>query len=128
MSDLKPMGIKAPLHLLPLRPLRAISAVMQHGAVKYSPWNWTDRSLPQARIDELYGALLRHVLAASDPTQHDYDEESGLHHLCHAGACIMILLFKLEIDYEPSIFVMNAKDGADSGQPNSSGAQSPSIH
>jgi len=110
MSDLKPVGVKAPLNLLPLRPLRAISAAMQHGAVKYEPWNWTDNSKPQARINELLGALLRHTLAASDPTEDDFDDESGLHHLAHAGACVILLLYKKGIDYQPSLFVQAAGD------------------
>lgn len=111
MSDLKPIGAKAPLQLLPLAPLRAISAAMEHGATKYEPWNWIDNSQPQARIDELYGALLRHTLAASDPSQDDYDEESGLHHIAHAGACVLILLHKMGIDYKPSMFVKGDESG-----------------
>ena len=105
MSDLKPRGVKAPLNLLPLKPLKAISGAMEHGAVKYAPWNWQDVQKPQAEIDELYAALLRHTFAASDPSQPDIDDESGLHHLTHAGACVMILLYKLGIDYRPSLFV-----------------------
>lgn len=105
MSDLKPLGEKAPLNLLPATPLRAISSVMQHGSVKYAPWNYVDNSQAQARTDEQLAALLRHVCKASDPTQSDYDDESGLHHLAHAGACVLILLQKLGIDYEPSWFV-----------------------
>ena len=112
MSDLKPVGVKAPLNLLPLRPLRAISAAMQHGALKYEPWNWTDPGQAQARIDELHAALLRHSLASSDPTQPNADEESGLHHLAHAGACIVLLLYKMGLDYEASKLVKEAGDAA----------------
>jgi len=72
--------------------------------VKYAPWNW-QQNTDQATINELLAALLRHTTAASDPSQSDYDDESGLHHLTHAGACIMILLFKLDIDYAPSKFL-----------------------
>ena len=104
MSDLKPVGVKAPMNLLPAAPLRAIAAAMEHGAVKYAKWNWQDDT-DQATIDELLAALLRHTTAASDPSQSNYDDESGLHHLTHAGACVMILLFKLGIDYAPSRFV-----------------------
>lgn len=105
MIDLKPIGQKAPLNLLPAAPLRAISAAMEHGAIKYAPWNFQDTSQPQARIAELYAALLRHTLAASDPSQPDLDTESGLHHIAHAGACVLLLLYKLGIDYTPSKLV-----------------------
>ena len=104
MSDLKPVGVKAPMNLLPAAPLRAIASAMEHGAAKYAPWNW-QQNTDQATINELLAALLRHTTAASDPSQSDYDDESGLHHLTHAGACIMILLFKLDIDYAPSKFL-----------------------
>jgi predicted mannosyl-3-phosphoglycerate phosphatase (HAD superfamily) len=86
MSDLKPIGIKAPLNLLPRGPLCAIAGVMEHGSVKYAPWNWQDINQAQAEVDEIYAALLRHTLAASDPSQDDFDDESGIHHLAHAGA------------------------------------------
>ena len=105
MSDLKPLGEKAPLNLLPAAPLRAISSVMEHGGVKYAPWNYTDNSQAQARIGEQLAALCRHAFKVSDPTESDYDDESGLHHLAHVGACVLILLMKLGIDYEPSWFV-----------------------
>lgn len=104
-EDIKPLGVKAPLHLLPFKPLCAIAAAMQHGAIKYAPWNWQDNSHMADRTDELYGALMRHTLAASDPSQDSHDEESGLHHLAHAGACVLILLFKLGVGYVPSKFV-----------------------
>lgn len=107
MKDLKPVGVKAPLSLLPRGPLCAISAAIEHGAVKYAPWNWQDENQPQAQIAEFHSALLRHTLASSDPSQGDYDEESGLHHLAHAGACVMIMLWKLGIDYKPSKFITN---------------------
>lgn len=110
LSDLKPRGVKAPLNLLPLKPLKAISGAMEHGAVKYAPWNWQDVQQPQAEIDELYAALLRHTFAASDPSQSDFDDESGLHHLCHAGACVLILLYKLGLDYQPSLFLKENPD------------------
>jgi len=108
MSDLKPIGVKAPMNLLPARPLRAIAAAMEHGAHKYAPWNWQDNT-EQATIDELYAALLRHTFKASDPSEDDLDDESRLHHLCHAGACVLLLLFKLGIDYQPSAWLETAK-------------------
>lgn len=105
MSDLKPIGQKSPLNLIPRNALCAIAGVMEHGNQKYAPWNFVDCNQPQAEIAELQAALLRHTLASSDPTESDYDDESGIHHLAHAGACVLILLVKLGLGYEPSLFV-----------------------
>lgn len=101
-EDLKPMSVKAPMHLLPARPLRAVVAAIEHGALKYKPWNWQDTSKNEQRISELMAALMRHVTAAADPVETDYDDESGLHHIAHAGACVLILLHKMGVDYVPS--------------------------
>lgn len=109
MKDLKPIGVKAPMSLLPRAPLGAIAGVFEHGAIKYGPWNWQDKSQPQARIEELHNALLRHTLASGDPSEDDFDDESRIHHLAHAGACILILLFKLGIDYKPSDWVTHGR-------------------
>jgi hypothetical protein len=114
LTDLKPRGVKAPLNLLPLRPLQAIAAVIEHGAVKYAPWNWQDPKQRQAAITELYAALLRHTFAASDPSEPDIDEESGLHHMAHAGACVLILLYKLGQDYQPSKLLKKPQTSPDS--------------
>lgn len=110
MSDLKPLSLKAPMHLLPARPLRAIVAAIEHGAIKYEPWNWQDMSKNKERIDELVAALLRHVTAAADPAESDYDEESGLHHMMHAGACVILAIFKMGLDYKPSRFKLMTPD------------------
>ena len=100
MKDLKPGRVKAPLDLLPAAPLRAISAAMEEGAIKYDPWNWQDRS---GGVREYYAALLRHVLSANDPSLPDYTDDSKLHHLAHAGACVLILLWKMDIDYQKPV-------------------------
>jgi hypothetical protein len=102
MSDLKPKGVKAPLHLLPAAPLRAISAALEHGNLKYAPWNWQSVENMDAEVHELLSALLRHTLACGDPSEDDHDEDSGLHHMAHAGACVLLILSKLGIDYVPS--------------------------
>lgn len=97
MKDLKPRGVKAPLDLIPARPLRAISAAMLDGARKYAPWNWTEHT---GDWRETYSAALRrHVSAFTDPTEPDVAEDSGVHHLAHAGACILILLWHLGVDF-----------------------------
>lgn len=108
-GNLKPRVGKAPLWLLPARPLRAIAGALLDGATKYAPWNWTKQDPTEARAQ--YGsALMRHVTAALDPTEPDRDSESALHHLAHAGACIVILIWlDAKIDFEESVAVINAR-------------------
>ena len=78
--------------LLPPKPLMSIVDVLTYGAHKYAPDNW--KKVPQAR-ERYADALLRHVFAWLDGESHD--PESGLHHLSHAGCCILFLLhFELE--------------------------------
>lgn len=111
-KDLKPTGVKAPMHLLPAGPLRALTSALEHGAIKYEPWNWQDLSHNDVRVAELYAALGRHLTSAQDPSEPDFDDESGLHHLCHAGACVILLLFKLGIDYKPSLLKGDEPEGS----------------
>ena len=99
MPDLKPRGVKAPLHLLPLHPLAAVAGAIEHGAVKYAPWNWQD---PRANPEEYLGAALRHLYATADPSQPDLDEESGIHHVAHAGASVVIYLYQIGAGYVPT--------------------------
>ena len=97
-QNLKPRKGKAPLHLLPFRPLRVIAAAMEQGALKYKRDNWREHDADAIR--DLYGAAaLRHVRAYLEPDDTDDDPESGVHHLGHAGACILIMLWHTTADY-----------------------------
>lgn len=97
MSNMKPQaGNKSRMSLLPFRALEAVASAFHHGAIKYEPWNWMEGHDPTRYAD----ALLRHVHAFADPTLPDYDEESGLHHLAHAGACVLILLTYLHVGWQ----------------------------
>ena len=73
--------------LLPWKAASAIVDVLTFGALKYTPGNW--RLVPDAR-DRYLAALLRHVSAWADGER--MDPESGLHHLAHAGCCLVFLL------------------------------------
>lgn len=125
-KDLKPRGVKAPLDLIPARPLRAIASATQaieafphygiaslhlipaaalraaaaafgDGARKYAPWNWVGQTDDWR---ETYGAAARrHLDAYTDPAESDYAPDSQIHHLSHLFACVGILLFKEGIDY-----------------------------
>ena len=73
--------------LLPWEAAESIVAVLTYGAKKYAPDNWR-------RVDggrwRYYGAALRHLVAWWRGER--VDPESGLHHLAHAGCCVLFLL------------------------------------
>lgn len=97
-ENLKPSRVKAALDLLPVRPLRAISAALYHGALKYEPWNWMQQN-GDVEIAEQKAALRRHIGSYLDPSESDLDDDSGLHHLAHAGANVLMLLWHEGVDY-----------------------------
>lgn len=77
---------KPPLHLIPRKPLADVAMVLNHGAEKYDTYNWR-KGMAWSR---LYGAALRHVMAALDGE--DQDPETGLPHEAHAVCCLLFLL------------------------------------
>lgn len=96
-----PKRHKARLSILPARPLRAIAAAFEHGLAKgYERDSW--RAERDDWRDEYGSALQRHVTSYLDPGEPNEDDESGLHHLAHAGACVMILLWREGVDWKRS--------------------------
>ncbi len=86
MEGIKFDSEKIRVDLLPPDALEEISKVLTYGAAKYGDRNWElgmDWNRP-------YGALLRHLWAWWKGE--DYDPESGIHHLAHAGCNILFLL------------------------------------
>lgn len=80
-------GGKAQFHLLPWEAVREVVKVLEFGARKYAPGNW--RLVPNAT--ERYGdAAIRHLAAWQGGER--CDPESGLHHLAHAGCCVLFAL------------------------------------
>ena len=74
--------------LVPTSSLRAIVDVLTYGAKKYpSADNWKRVDNAKERYTD---ALLRHMYAWMDGET--LDPESGLHHLAHAGCCVLFLL------------------------------------
>lgn len=69
--------------LLPQKPLEGAIAVLEYGAKKYSPDNWSKCKDPL----RYYDAMMRHVLAYRRGETHD--KESGLPHLDHALCCLL---------------------------------------
>jgi hypothetical protein len=74
--------------LLPPQPLRQIVKVFSFGAKKYGDYNWSHVDNGISRYTD---ALLRHIEAWRSGEK--YDPETGFHHLAHAGANILFLLF-----------------------------------
>lgn len=77
---------KVGVHLLPPDPLIEIAKVLDFGAKKYDPYNWSKG----IKYSRLYGALLRHMWAWWKGESSD--SETGLSHLAHAGCCLLFLL------------------------------------
>lgn len=101
-EDLKPRNGAAPVHLLPARALRAVSAVFKYGADKYNAWGWSN---PKTKEDykEVYGgAAMRHLMKWLDPNESDNDDwpgGSGLPHLTMACTNLLIAIHHAGLDY-----------------------------
>ena len=78
------------------------AAAIQYGAEKYGPFNWRDIPVEALTYTD---AVYRHLLKWIDGE--DCDAESGLHHLGHAAATLMVLLDAMEcgtlIDNRPTV-------------------------
>lgn len=70
--------------------IMTIGKIMTYGIEEqgYVEGSW--REVPDP-INRYYAALMRHILAWRDGEK--YDPQSGYHHLAHAGANVMILLW-----------------------------------
>lgn len=89
MSAVKRDQGKHRLDLLPTAPLRAVADVLAFGAQKYAENAWMHVERSQ---DRYYAAALRHLFAWREGEARD--PESGLHHLAHAGCCVLFLLWQ----------------------------------
>ena len=89
------IGVKKPptLSVIPSTALLAQGQAMQNGAEKYGAFNWRQhRVLASIYVD----AAMRHLVAWYDGESHA--EDSGVHHLGHAMACMGILIDAEELD------------------------------
>lgn len=77
-------GGKPAMDLVPPRALLQVGAVMAYGAQKYSAHNWRKG----ISVSRYLGAAMRHILAVV--AGEDNDPESGLPHLAHAAACVLM--------------------------------------
>ena len=72
--------------LLPLKAIAAIIGAFEYGAKKYDDFNY----MKGTEWSKYYDALQRHITAFWGGE--NFDEESRLYHLAHAGCCVLILL------------------------------------
>ena len=75
--------------LLPIAATREIVRVLTFGADKYGAENWCEVDEWRRRY---YAAALRHLTSWYEGEK--YDQETGIHHLAHAGCCLVFLLTK----------------------------------
>lgn len=73
--------------LLPWDAVTEVVKVLEHGAKKYAPGNWVTVEPYKERY---LNATLRHLLAYEQGEM--LDGESQLHHLAHAGCCVLFML------------------------------------
>jgi hypothetical protein len=105
---------KAPLHLLPLRWLVGLARVFEFGRKKHGRENYYASDNDPDECERYMGAVLRHVSAMQTPggsytpaSCAATDEESGIPHLDHAIAGLVMLRARmckagaLEVDHAP---------------------------
>lgn len=90
------------LAYIPMQGLSEIGKVMTYGATKYGAFNYNKGHTSI----QLSSAFLRHVCDGFLSGE-DFDPESGLMHLAHAGATIMILIQQIKdgtiVDDRPNL-------------------------
>jgi hypothetical protein len=89
------IGVKKPctMSVIPSTALLVMGQAMQNGAEKYGSFNWREHNvLASIYVD----ACMRHLMAWFDGESHA--EDSGVHHLGHAMACLGILADAEECD------------------------------
>lgn len=87
MPNNKEMTNKKPrLSLIPAEVLGDVAKVFEYGAATHGLNNWRSKGKVTTYLD----AALRHTLQVVAFDEDDNDKESGLHHLDHAIADLMI--------------------------------------
>jgi hypothetical protein len=80
---------KPKMHLVPLHLLESTARVLEHGSVKYAPWNWA-KGMPWSVP---YDCALRHLAAWF--RGEDTDPETGESPLAHV-VCNLLMLLQYE--------------------------------
>lgn len=79
---------KVQWHLLPWSEIAQVARVFMHGNTKYDPHSW---KLVSSKKEKYFDSAMRHLMSwfLGEPI-----DESGLPHLAHSIACILILLWE----------------------------------
>lgn len=86
------LGVKKPrLSLVPPAGFVYAALAMANGADKYGPYNWRDKKV---QVMIYLEAAMRHILSFQDGEANAKD--SGIPHLGHAIACLLIIIDALE--------------------------------
>ena len=83
---------KLPYHLVPGEVIGGVSLALLEGALKYGAYNYR---VAGVRYSIYYSALQRHINAWWNGE--DIDQESGIHHLYKAMACLVVLADSMHI-------------------------------
>lgn len=83
---------KPPMHLIPATALAHEACAFRDGAQKYGPYNWREN---QVSASIYVAAAMRHLESWFNGER--CAQDSGVHHLGHARACLAILLDAEEI-------------------------------
>jgi hypothetical protein len=85
-------AVKLPLDLVPPSATHFLAMAMADGAKKYGPYNWREHPISTSVY---IGAAKRHIDAFWDGE--DRAEDSGVHHIAHAMACLAIMMDALTL-------------------------------
>lgn len=101
-----------PVHLVPflascfgctqpymLSKLTRAARAFEYGSMKYAPWNYLKAKPDQQTVLRYVGAALRHFTAGSL----EFDGESGLPHICHEEASLLMLLHIIVRDMQDDL-------------------------
>lgn len=83
---------KVPLHLVPPVAIAFEAMALKDGANKYGPYNWRTNRIS---VSTYIAAAKRHIDAYWDGE--DVADDSKVHHLAHARACLGLILDALMI-------------------------------
>lgn len=85
-------ALKLPLDLVPPSATHFLAMAMADGAKKYGPYNWREHAISTSVY---IGAAKRHIDAFWDGETNA--EDSKVHHIAHAMACLAIMLDAMSI-------------------------------
>lgn len=85
-------ALKIPLDLVPPSSSHFLALAFKNGADKYGPYNWRERGISSSVY---YAAAKRHLDSWWDGE--DVAEDSGVHHIAHAMACMALILDSMTV-------------------------------